>query len=192
MSLLIAGIVLWSVVHFVPAAARGFRGAVTARIGTNPYKGVFSLLIVASIVLMVQGWKAAGFSAVYAPPAWGAWAAIVLMYVASVLFFAARIRSRVNRVLRHPQLTGVFLFGVAHLLANGDARSLVLFGGLALWAVVEVLLINRRDGEWTRPPADAPTYDLRLLVVGTVFFVVFALAHRWLFGVGPMAYIQAG
>lgn len=192
MSTLIAGIVLWSLVHFVPAGARGFRDAVTARIGINPYKGIFSLLIVGSVLLMVLGWKAAGVIAVYAPPEWGAYAAIVLMFAASVLFFAARIRSSLSRFMRHPQLTGVFVFGIAHLLANGEGRSLVLFGGLALWAVLEVLLINRRDGAWVRPPADAPTHNLRLLLVGTVFFVVFALLHRWLFGVAPLAYLQAG
>ncbi len=191
MSLLIAGIILWSLVHFIPAFP-GIRGALTTRLGTFPYKGLFSLLIVGSIVLMVWGWKSTRYTPLYTPPDWGSWAAIAVMFAASVLFFGARIPSALNRVLRHPQLTGVCLFGIAHLLANGDRRSLVLFGGLALWAIVDMVLINRREGPWVRPPADAPTHTVRLLIVGTVFFIVFAVLHPWLFGVGPLMSVQLG
>ena len=40
---------------------------------------------------------------------------------------------------------------MSHLLANGDGRSIVLFGGLGLWAVVAIVAINRRDGAWQKP-----------------------------------------
>ena len=52
--------------------------------------------------------------------------------------------------MRHPQLTAVKIWAVAHLLVNGDLASLVLFGGLLAWAVVEVIVINRSE-VWVRP-----------------------------------------
>ena len=39
------------------------------------------------------------------------------------------------------------LWAIAHLLVNGDLASPVLFGGVLLWAVVEMMLINHREGK---------------------------------------------
>jgi uncharacterized membrane protein len=82
-------------------------------------------------------------------------------------------------------LTGTILWSLAHLLANGDNRSVVLFGGLGLWAVVSILLVNRRDGVFSPPPAVPFTRDLMTLAGAAVVFAVVALLHRWLFGVSP-------
>ena len=79
-----------------------------------------------------------------------------------ILFFAAYPPTNVKRLLRHPQLTGVALWGVGHLLANGESRSIVLFGGLTLWAIAEIVVINRRDGARDKPaPVPAKTPRLR-------------------------------
>jgi uncharacterized membrane protein len=47
-----------------------------------------------------------------------------------------------NRV-RHPQLSAVKAWAIAHLLVNGDTASFWLFGGLLAWAVWTVILINK-------------------------------------------------
>ena len=77
-------------------------------------------------------------------------------------------KSRAGVWLRHPQLIGVCLWAGAHLLVNGDMPSLVLFGGLLLWALAEIVLINRTP--WTRPAIIPPlrkeiTVPLAALVV---------------------------
>ena len=103
-------------------------------------------------------------------------------------FFAPYPPNNIKRLLRHPQLTGVKLWGVGHLLANGETRSLVLFGGLTAWAVLEVVLINRREGARTVPPVAPAKYDILLVVVAIAVYAVFAFfAHPWLFGVSPFA-----
>ena len=61
----------------------------------------------------------------------------------------------------------------------------VLFGGLTLWAILEIVLINRRDGAWVKPESAPRRNDLLLVVVGFAAYLVFAFAHRWLFGVTP-------
>ena len=91
--------------------------------------------------------------------------------------------SRVKRVLRHPQLTGVLLWAIAHLLLNGDLRSVALFGGLALWSVLEILLINRRDGAWVRPEAPPLATDAVTAVVAVLVLGALVWAHPWLAGV---------
>ena len=60
----------------------------------------------------------------------------------------------------------VLLWTVAHLLVNGDTPSFVLFGGIGLWAVLQMLAINRA-GPWV-PPAAKPAKLEIFAVLGTV------------------------
>jgi uncharacterized membrane protein len=185
MTRLALGVLLWSLTHFVPSLFAAPRGRLVARIGENPYKGLFTLLIVLSLYLIISGWKAAVPESLYLPPPWGRHLTALLMVVAFVLFFAPYPPNNIKRVLRHPQLTGVTLWGVGHLLANGETRSVVLFGGLAVWAILEMLLINRRDGAWNRPPPAPRRNDAVLILAGVIAYIVLAAAHRWLFGFSP-------
>lgn len=183
MAMLIGGVVLWSVVHLVPALAPGLRQSVVAGIGVRAWKGLFALVIVAALVVIVIGWRSTLPQAVYQPPPWGRTAAIGLMLVSVYLFGAARRPATIKRVLRHPQLTGLVTWSAAHLLANGDHRSLILFGGLGLWAIVEMFAINRRDGEWVRPEAPPLSRELIGIVITLAVFALLYWAHPWFAGV---------
>jgi uncharacterized membrane protein len=108
------------------------------------------------------------------------------MLVALVLFAASGVPTNLKRFIRHPQLTGVATWAIAHLLSNGDSRSLVLFGGVGLWALLEIVAIDRREGQWARPPALPLSAEIKPLVGGVVLYAVFLLAHPYLFGVSPM------
>jgi uncharacterized membrane protein len=187
MPVLIAGIVLWVAVHLVPALAPGVRQGLIARLGAKRYKGVFALSIVAALVLIVIGWRASAAELIYPPPSWGRLAAFGLMPISIYLFGAAQRPAMIKRIIRHPQLTGLLLWSVAHLLANGDQRSLVLFGGLGAWAVVEMLAINRRDGAWIKQ--EAPTFAREALgiVISLALFGVLVWAHQWFAGVPLIA-----
>ncbi len=180
------GVLLWSAAHLLKSVAASTRAALVERLGNDAYRGVFSLVIVASVVLMVIGWRATDWSILYVPPTWARHTNLLLMLVAMFLFAASGMPSNVKRAVRHPQLTGVIVWSVGHLLANGDSRSLVLFGGIGLWAVVSIVAINRRDGAWPKPAAVPISADLKAAGGGLVGYVVLYLAHPYLFGVAPM------
>ena len=180
------GVLLFMLVHFVPSLARGFRDSLIARIGEHPYKGVFSLLLVISIALMVFGWRSTTPEFVYLPPAWGTPLTSVLMLISVMLFGAAHQPTRIKRYVRHPQLTGMAVWSASHLLSNGDSRSLILFGGLALWALIEMLLINRREGAWVRPDAPALSVEIRGVLISVVVFFVLVFLHPYFAGVSPI------
>lgn len=188
MTLLIAGLLTWCGVHLVPALATGLRASLTARLGLGPYKGCFALLIVTSVVLMVLGWRSVEPAMVYIPPAWGRYLTYVLVLLMFVLFVAAKRKTNIKRVLRHPQLTGLVLWSIGHLLANGDIRSLVLFTGLGVWAGLEMLLINRRQGSWTRPDRVPVKSDVLTVAIGMVLYGVFLLVHPYLSGVAVVRF----
>lgn len=183
---LVAGVLLWTIVHLSPAVMPGFRSAIIGRIGEGPYKGLFALDMVIAIVLIVVGWRSTIPQVVYLPPVWGHTATIVLMAPAVYLLGAANMKTATKRVLRHPMLTGVVVWSIAHLLSNGDIRSVILFGGLGIWALIEMPLINRREGEWVKPQAPAVGVELRGVAIAAAVYVVLVFLHPYFAGVSPM------
>jgi uncharacterized membrane protein len=182
MGLLIAGLLLWCAVHLSSAVASSLRTRLVAGMGLRPYRACFALLIIIAIVLMVIGWRAVDPAAIYQPPAWGRDAAFVLVFFTFILFIAAKRQTNIKRLLRHPQLSGVMLWGIGHLLANGDNRSLILFAGIGLWALLEILFINRRTGIWVKP-APVPVYrDIITVIIGVVVYLVLLTLHPYLSG----------
>ena len=106
-----------------------------------------------------------------------------LVLIAFVLMGAANAPTNLKRRLRHPMLTGVIVWAVAHLLANGDSRSVILFGGLGIWAAIAIFTINNRDGDWERPEPVATSKDIVLVVIGAALTVLVAFFHEYLSGV---------
>jgi uncharacterized membrane protein len=183
MIMLTAGVLLWIAVHLFPAAAPAARHSLADKMGANPYRGVFTLLILASLLLIVFGWRSTIPETMYLPPEWGRHLAMLLVLIGFILFSASHGRNNIQRVIRHPQLSGVFVWGIAHLLANGESRSIVLFGGFTLWALVSIMLINRRDGARDKPPAVPFKKDVIAVVGGVVVYAVVLFSHRWIAGI---------
>lgn len=186
MALLIAGVVLWSIAHLVPAAAPGLRANLIGKLGEVPYKGLFALDIIIALVLIVFGWKSAIPSAIYAPPLFGSPIPSVLLILAFVLFVTSATPNNLKRFVRHPQMAAVLCWSAAHLMTNGDSRSVVLFGGLAVWAILEIGLINKRDGVWQKPEAVSMIKDVITVAVAAIVFAVVVYFHASLFGVSPI------
>ena len=186
MTLLIAGVLLWSLVHLLPIAARGLRQRLVSRLGLGAYSGLFALTILLAVVLIVLGWMSASATEVYEPPNWGWHLNILLMLFSLLLFTASSMKTNIRRWLRHPQLTGVSLWALGHLFANGDLPSLVLFGGIGLWAASSILLLNRRDGPWKKPGKVSHGKDLVVLVVSAAGYAALVLIHPYLFGMPIM------
>lgn len=180
MTLLILGLVLWTVAHVFKAVAPARRAALTASLGEGPSKGLFAALIALSLVLMILGYRAAPIDPVWTPPAWGQHLNNLLMLFSVALFGAGSSKGKARSLLRHPQLTAVVVWAAAHLLVNGDAASLVLFGGIAIWALANMALINARDGAWVRPEPGPLKGDLRLAIIALVLYGIIAAIHTWL------------
>jgi uncharacterized membrane protein len=183
MLLLIIGLAMWSGLHFIPAIAISFRAQLIDQLGNTKYRLIFSVLVVASIVAMVFGWRSIEPVTIYTSPVWSAPVTSLFVLLAFILFSAAHSQSNIKRVIRHPQLTGLVIWSIGHLLSNGDNRSLILFGTLGLWAIAEMIMINKRDGDWVRPDPASIKSELLMLAKGAVMFGIFLFAHPYIAGV---------
>jgi uncharacterized membrane protein len=81
-------------------------------------------------------------------------------------------------------LAGVKVWALAHLIANGEVRSILLFGGFLLYAGLARFMISRRPDQTPPAAPEGWTGDLFAVVVGVVAYGVIAYyLHPILFGV---------
>lgn len=175
MGFLILGVLIWTFAHLFKRLAPGPRASMG-----DAGKGVIAVVLLASIVLMVIGYGRAD-GAFF----WGRNSALVginnlLMLLSVYMFAAAGMKTALARKMRHPMLGAVKVWALAHLLVNGDVPSFVLFGGLLAWAVIEMIVINKSEPDWTPPAPQPKSREIMALVGSVVVFAVIALIHMWL------------
>lgn len=184
--LLVTGVLLWSLVHLFPSVMPAKRAQLRLNLGSK-YDGLFALAILLSIGLMVVGWRNSVPEPVYTPPAWGRHVTMLLMLVSMILFAASGMKTHLQRMIRHPMLSAVLVWGIAHLLANGDLRSLVLFSGMIVWSVLCMVFINRRDGSWHKPPGHIAWLDEAKLFGGSLLvYLLLVFLHPYFAGMPLM------
>lgn len=178
--LLVLGIALWFGAHLFKRVAPAAR----ARLGdpTDPKdksKGIFAIAILASVVLIVIGYRMTPFISVYYPPVWGVHATNLLVLLGFYFFAVSGAKTRLARVVRHPQLSGFSLWALGHLMANGDLAAVLLFGGFLIWAVLEVILINAQT-TWQKPEPAPARKEISAIVITVVLFGIVSAIHTWL------------
>ena len=178
MILMVLGLLLWSGAHLFRRLAPDAR----ARMG-DPGKGVVAVLSLIAVVLMVIGYRGWDSAQVWFPPNGLTHLNNLLVLLAVYLFAASGMKTAATRFVRHPQLIAVLLWAVGHLLVNGDLASIVLFGGLALWALISILLINR-DTVWVRNPPSTTGKEIGAIIGTVVVTGVIGYLHTF-FGLLP-------
>ena len=174
LSVMILGLVLFIGVHLL-TTQRELRARFVVSMGEGGYKGFYSLVSLAGLGLMVWGfahYRSAGMIDVWHPPAAFRHITEALMLPSVILVAASYIRGRIYTTLKHPMLAGVKLWAAAHLLANGDLGSIILFGALLAWAVFDRISLKRRSDAGAPPiPVGGVGNDLIAVVVGIVAYL---------------------
>jgi uncharacterized membrane protein len=178
---MILGLVLFLGVHTL-TTQRDLRARLIAVAGEGGYKIGYALASVAGLVLIVWGfahYRATGWIDVWHPPKAFKHITVALMLPAVILVVAAYIRGRIYTAVKHPMLTGVKLWAAAHLLANGDLGSIILFGSFLAWAVFDRISLKRRADPGAPPiPVGGPGNDLIAVAVGIVAYLALGFAFH--------------
>jgi uncharacterized membrane protein len=187
---MILGLVLFFAPHIF-TTRRDARAQAIARLGEGTYKILYAVVSLAGLALIVWGfasYRATGWIDVWYPPKAMKHISVALMLPAVILVVASYLRGRIYATLKHPMLAGIKLWAAAHLLANGDLGSIILFGSFLGWAVYDrISLKHRTDGGGPPIPVGGVTNDLIAVAVGIVAYLALAFAfHPVVIGVPVM------
>jgi uncharacterized membrane protein len=150
-------------------------------LGVGRYKGLFSLVTVSGLILIVYGLSMADFQVLWMPPVWSRSLLIAIMPVSIILMCAADMPNNIKRLVRHPLLLGIALWGAGHLLANGDLASTILFASFALFSVINIITVNKRGNKVTPAPVSR-LWDVAVIVIGLGVYGLIFYFHGWLTG----------
>jgi uncharacterized membrane protein len=212
-------------IHVCIAGTR-LRDVLVARLGAQGFLGAFSVLSFVGLIWLTTAYADAPYT-----PLWGELYALkpLVLLVTLVAFVlvvvglttpsptavggegvldATEPARGILRVTRHPFLSGVALWAAAHLVVNGEASALVLFGSLLVLAVVGPGSIDRKrrrafGARWERFEAVtsrvpfvailqgrnrfvASELPRGMLALAVVVYAVVLAVHPLLFGVSPL------
>jgi uncharacterized membrane protein len=175
MLLLGLGLALWILAHGFKRIAPEQRAAMG-----DGGKAVVAVALVISVAVMIFGYRGADYVPVYEPLPGMVHVNNLLMLIAVFLYGVGGTKGTLYPRMRHPMLWGTVIWAVAHLLVNGDLASVVLFGGLGLWALGTMAAINRAQA-WVPPSGGRGVRgDLMNLVGTAVLYALIAGIHTWL------------
>jgi uncharacterized membrane protein len=170
------GVLIWAYSHTMKRVTPAFR----AGLGEQRGKGLVTVLSFVALGLMIWGYRSADVVMLWQPPAALRHVNNALMLIAVVMIGMGNSKGRLGGLMRHPMLTSVVIWSVAHLLVNGDLASLILWGGLGLWAVFDMLAISRMEPAWVRPAPGPVRNDVIYVAVMLVVFGGIVWLHGWL------------
>jgi uncharacterized membrane protein len=179
---MIFGLVLFLGVHTL-TTQRPARAAVIGRLGGETrYKAVYSVASAVGLVLIVWGfatYRTTGWIQIWQPPLSLRHLVLLLMWLSIVLIVASYLRGYIYLLVRHPMLTGVALWALAHLLANGDLGALILFGAFLAWTIFDrITLMWRKDRGAPQLPLGGFGHDALALIAGTLVYLALAFVFH--------------
>ncbi|MEO0878304.1 MAG: NnrU family protein [Pseudomonadota bacterium] len=183
MILFITGLIIFLATHFFTAFARNAREGLVAATGRGGYMALYSVVSLVGFVLIAKGWPSVSAAPLYTLPAALRPVTYGLVFISFILFAAAYLPvGKIAETTRHPMLAGVKIWAFAHLLSNGEIRSVILFGTFLAFAVIDRIAVKRR-GAPTRTGGRLANDILALCVGAALYVAVFAYLHPLIAGV---------
>ena len=138
------------------------RGALRDQLGERGFLAVYSLIALVTFAWLLVAYSHAPTLPLWPRERWMALVPVVVMPLATMLLIAGYTTPNpttvgmerfaraddpapgVLRVTRHPVMWAIGLWAVSHVIANGDLRSLLLFGAFAALSLGGTVLIDRK------------------------------------------------
>jgi uncharacterized membrane protein len=186
LAILILGLAVFLGSH-VFVTFRDERERLIARLGRNGYRGLFSFVALIGFVLIIKGYsdyRAHEWMQVWTPPAFMKHITIGLMLLAVIFITTSFVPTHIRAWIKHPMVTSVKTWALAHLLSNGDLGSIILFGAFLMWGGYARVAAKRRgDRGFTTQPVGW-TKDIVVVVVGVIIFLLLGYYfHPYVIGV---------
>jgi uncharacterized membrane protein len=191
MILFTLGLILFFSIHMLPFYPE-YRAQLIEKLDNDTidaegmYKIIFSVISLVGLIFVGIGKGSIEFIGLWDTPAFFRYIAVVLILVSFILMVAAYTPNNIKRYVPHPMLTGVIIWGVTHMLVNGDVISLILFGCFVAYSVMAIKLINRRDqGKGSEQDAQESipvVKDAIVIGIAMLGWLLVLWLHKFLFG----------
>ncbi len=192
MLVMVLGLLVFFAIHLVPSNVE-LKNGLIARFGEGGYKGLFAIVSVVGLALIVLGFYKLQLHPgknpqLWEPPVWTRHLALALMPFSMIALVATYVPSRIHTVLKHPMLVAIKIWALAHLLANGDLASLVLFGSFLAFAVYDRISVKRRHALGPLGTKEGPWYnDIIVVVLGLALYAAIVVwLHELVIGASPL------
>jgi uncharacterized membrane protein len=151
--------------HFMTSTP--LRGKLVAAIGEWPYRGLFSLAAFATLAWMIWAYATAEHDHLWTGPrtppyvvmpfafvllACGYWRNPTMVGADKLLKSKEPARGMI-RITRHPIMWAIMLWAASHIVARGDLKAVVFFGGFLALAALGTVLVDARkrsNPDWAR------------------------------------------
>lgn len=185
MLLLASFLFLFGIIHINPAVPK-WKAHAVATFGKAyaPLYGVLTLLLFAAVI---WAFRQADDVTVYDPPSWGRHANFAFTLFAFLCLGIFAFRGSWRNGLKYPMAIGVSLWAFGHLFANGDQRALLMFGGLAVIAILFAVLKNTNG--LFQPSEERQGHNLISILGGIALYGIAAQLHYVIAGV-PLVTLQ--
>ncbi|CAN7278367.1 NnrU family protein [Rhizobium sp. LjRoot30] len=155
---LFAAFILFVALHSVPAIP-AIRTRIIGRVGRPAYLAGYSTVSTALLVWLFYEALNTDYIELWATAAWQVSVTFILAPLGLFFVIAGLIspnpfsvslrqdghsQGAIVNITRHPVLWGFVFWAAGHVLPNGDLRSLILFGGFAVFAVGGLAMTERR------------------------------------------------
>ena len=191
MLLFILGLVLFFGIHMLPFYPE-YRAQLIEKLDNDAidaedmYKIIFSVISLLGLIFVGIGKGSMGFIGLWDTPTFFRYIAVVLIPISFILMVAAYPPNNIKRYVPHPMLTGIIIWGVTHMIVNGDVVSLILFGSFVAYSIVAIKLTNRRDydkGSEQDVEEKIPVVKDAIVIGIAMFgFLIMLWLHKILFG----------
>ena len=182
-------LLLFFVLHLLPFFPAYRARAIKLAGNEVIYKIAFAALSLLLLLLMGLSKASAPYIELWFTPNYLRYLVILLVFPAFVLIVAAYLPSNIKRYVPHPMLTGIIIWGAAHILANGDVVSLILFGSFIGYSGAAIHLSNKRGLE-KQTGVYPREKDLIVVGIAAAAFIVIYMIHGSLFGRPVLLSIQ--
>jgi len=183
MAVLILALGIFIATHLLPAFAN-VKAALIRKIGRTAYIAAFSFFSLMSLGLIIYAKIEAPFVYVFEPPSWSRYFALTLMVPATILIIASILPGHIRKITRVPIFYATVLWVTAHLVANGDEASILLFGSLGIYAFLSRYLMMKRTD--ILPQVEKKTHlwaDGAAVIGGLITYVTLIYLHGYIIGV---------
>jgi uncharacterized membrane protein len=174
MVIIILGIFIFFTIHIVPSTP--LKAKLVSCYGANVFKGVFSLISITGLGLIIYGLGEANFVVLWNPPTWSRAMLMSIMPIVAILWTVAEIPNNIKRWVRHPMLTAMIIWGLGHLMANGDLATTIVFASFTVFSVTNLFIVNARN--LYQPPIKVNRlWDPGAIAVGLTLYGILFYFH---------------